>query len=97
MAIKVLSDENVGFDTDFIAGLQFALSQFQASGKPGVVTMSISGGIFTSLDDAVRNVGFSCSQYLLYKALTLTKKSQDCRKRIAHRYRSWCVARYRYT
>lgn len=36
-------------------GLNYAVQQIKASGRPGIISMSLSGGAFQAMDDAVRS------------------------------------------
>ena len=56
MAIKVLSDGGSGAVSDVISGINYAYSQFDASSKPSVATISLGGLPSTTLDSAVSAV-----------------------------------------
>ncbi|KAF8662099.1 hypothetical protein AX16_001209 [Volvariella volvacea WC 439] len=53
IAVKVLSDSGSGSWNDIISGLNWVLSQAQASGRPSIVSMSLGGGVNTAVDSAV--------------------------------------------
>ncbi|KAG8710724.1 serine protease, partial [Ceratobasidium sp. 395] len=53
-AVKVLGDNGAGNDSDVIAGVEYAMKQSQASGKPSIAIMSLGGSKTESVDSAVR-------------------------------------------
>ncbi|WAQ90374.1 hypothetical protein PtA15_12A363 [Puccinia triticina] len=54
-AIKVLADDGSGSTSDVIAGVQYALQQYKASGyPPSVVSLSLGGDKNSALDRAVQ-------------------------------------------
>ncbi|KIM35761.1 hypothetical protein M413DRAFT_32226 [Hebeloma cylindrosporum] len=56
IAVKVLSDAGSGAVSDIVSGLNFVLSSARASGRPSIVSMSLGGGVSTSLDNAVASL-----------------------------------------
>ncbi|KAG9118955.1 subtilisin-like serine protease [Ceratobasidium sp. 392] len=52
-AVKVLSDEGSGSNTDVIMGVEYALNATQASGKPSTATMSLGGMRNEALNSAM--------------------------------------------
>ncbi|KAG9120473.1 subtilisin-like serine protease [Ceratobasidium sp. 392] len=54
IAVKVLSDAGSGSNSDVIMGVQYALEQFQATGKPSIATLSLGGTKTESLNSAIR-------------------------------------------
>ena len=56
IAVKVLGDHGAGSSTDIISGLQFVHDSAEKSGNPSVASMSLGGGAFTPIDDAVTAV-----------------------------------------
>ena len=54
-SVRVLNCENYGPWSVVIDGVNYAVQQSKASGKPSVISMSLSGGSFQSMDDAIRN------------------------------------------
>jgi len=52
IAVKVLSDSGSGAWADVISGLNWVASAVAASGRPSIATMSLGGGIQTSVDSA---------------------------------------------
>ncbi|KAG0142485.1 hypothetical protein CROQUDRAFT_50262 [Cronartium quercuum f. sp. fusiforme G11] len=55
-AVKVLSDEGGGATSDVIAGIQYIIEQYQATGyPPTVASLSLGGGRNTALDRVVQN------------------------------------------
>ncbi|KAJ3536615.1 hypothetical protein NMY22_g5953 [Coprinellus aureogranulatus] len=55
-SIKVLQDNGSGSIADIISGLNRALTQSKASGRPSVVSLSLGGAPNSALDTAVRAV-----------------------------------------
>ncbi|KAG8706486.1 subtilisin-like serine protease, partial [Ceratobasidium sp. 395] len=53
-AVKVLNDDGAGNDSDVIAGVEYAMKQAQASGRPSIAVMSLGGSKTESVDSAVR-------------------------------------------
>lgn len=58
IAVKVLSDSGSGSNSDVIAGVNWAVSNAASSGRPTIATMSLGGGSYQPLDDAI-NSGIS--------------------------------------
>ncbi|KAJ3480011.1 hypothetical protein NLI96_g8664 [Meripilus lineatus] len=56
IAVKVLDDDGSGFVSDIISGLDFVMTSVQSSGRPSVASMSLGGGAFTPLDNAVESL-----------------------------------------
>lgn len=54
-SVRVLECTNSGPWSVVIDGLNYAVQQINASGRPSVVSMSLSGNSFNAMDDAVRN------------------------------------------
>ncbi|QRV73648.1 cuticle-degrading protease [Ceratobasidium sp. AG-Ba] len=54
-AVKVCSDAGQCASSDIIAGVNYAVTQGLASGKPTVATMSLGGGADSAIDSAVSN------------------------------------------
>lgn len=52
-----------------ISGLDFVMTSVQSSGRPSVASMSLGGGAFTPLDNAVESVRFP------YPSLNRTKEN----------------------
>ncbi|KAJ3538910.1 hypothetical protein NMY22_g4972 [Coprinellus aureogranulatus] len=76
-SIKVLQDNGSGSTADIISGLNRALTQSNASGRPSVVSLSLGGAPNSALDAAVRavrvpNLYAMTSEY----GLTTTKRTQ---------------------
>ncbi|KAG9124214.1 subtilisin-like serine protease [Ceratobasidium sp. 392] len=55
IAVKVCSDSGSCASSDIIAGVNYAVTQGLASGKPSVATMSLGGGADSAIDSAVSN------------------------------------------
>ncbi|KAF9031931.1 peptidase S8/S53 domain-containing protein [Panaeolus papilionaceus] len=55
-AVKVLSDAGSGTTTDIINGLNWVMNNVRATGRPGVVSMSLGGGVSTALDNALTSL-----------------------------------------
>ena len=53
IAVKVLSDAGSGSTSGIVAGINWVISQKNASGRPSVISMSLGGGADTSLDNGV--------------------------------------------
>ncbi|KAB5592548.1 Serine protease [Ceratobasidium theobromae] len=53
VAVKVCSDSGSCATSDIVSGVNYALAQFKANGKPSVATMSLGGSASTSIDNAV--------------------------------------------
>ncbi|KAH8796878.1 serine protease [Flagelloscypha sp. PMI_526] len=53
IAVKVLADDNFGAWSDIISGINWAVGQKQASGRPSIIQMSIYGGVNDAVDNAV--------------------------------------------
>ncbi|PLW51987.1 hypothetical protein PCANC_08413 [Puccinia coronata f. sp. avenae] len=54
-AVKVLADDGSGSTSDVIAGVQYAMQQYKASGnQPSVVSLSLGGDKNSALDRAVQ-------------------------------------------
>ncbi|KDQ08935.1 hypothetical protein BOTBODRAFT_117866, partial [Botryobasidium botryosum FD-172 SS1] len=58
IAVKVLSDSGSGSNSDVIAGVNWAVSNAASSGRPTIATLSLGGGAYQPLDDAI-NSGIS--------------------------------------
>ncbi|KAI9218696.1 peptidase S8/S53 domain-containing protein, partial [Blastocladiella britannica] len=54
VAVKVLGADGSGTDADVIAGINWAANAAKATGKPGVLSMSLGGGKSDTLDQAVK-------------------------------------------
>lgn len=62
VAVKILSDSGSGATSDIISGVNWVVSQYQASGRPSIGVMALGGGASAALDAAVSaavNVGVS--------------------------------------
>ncbi|KAJ7292967.1 serine protease [Mycena rebaudengoi] len=53
IAVKVLDDSGVGWNSDIIAGLSWVGTEVAASGRPSIVSMSLVGGASPAMDGAV--------------------------------------------
>ncbi|KAG9094416.1 subtilisin-like serine protease [Ceratobasidium sp. 370] len=53
VAVKVCSDSGSCATSDIVSGVNYALAQFKANGKPSVATMSLGGSASTTIDNAV--------------------------------------------
>ncbi|KAG8944826.1 subtilisin-like serine protease, partial [Tulasnella sp. 419] len=53
IAVKVLSDSGSGSTSGIIAGIDWVISQYKASGRPSVISMSLGGSKDTTLDNGV--------------------------------------------
>ncbi|TFK41179.1 serine protease [Crucibulum laeve] len=56
IAVKVLSDSGSGATSTIVSGLNWVLTQAEASGRPSVVSMSLGGSASTALDNAVTSL-----------------------------------------
>jgi len=56
IAVKVLSDGGSGAWSDIIAGMNYVIQQKAITGRPSVISMSIGGGGYQPVDDAVVSV-----------------------------------------
>ncbi|KAG8736838.1 subtilisin-like serine protease [Ceratobasidium sp. 414] len=55
IAVKVLGDDNRGWNSDQIAGINWAVKQALASRRPSVLSISIGSGADPAVDQAVTN------------------------------------------
>ncbi|KAG8954820.1 subtilisin-like serine protease [Tulasnella sp. 419] len=55
IAVKVLSDSGSGSTSGIVAGINWVINQYRASGRPSVISMSLGGGADTTLDNAVNS------------------------------------------
>ncbi|KAJ3524624.1 hypothetical protein NMY22_g10917 [Coprinellus aureogranulatus] len=53
-AVKVLSDGGGGWSSDVIMGMDFALMEARASGRPTIASLSLEGGVNTAVDESAR-------------------------------------------
>ncbi|KAF5387942.1 hypothetical protein D9615_000786 [Tricholomella constricta] len=53
IAVKVLSDGGSGSVSDIVSGLNFVANSAASSGRPSIVSMSLGGGVSSSMDNAV--------------------------------------------
>jgi len=73
IAVKVLSDGGSGSFSDIVSGLNFVINSAQASGRPSIVSMSLGGGISTTLDNAVA----SCTNAGIHVAVAAGNSNTD--------------------
>ena len=52
-SVRVLNCENFGPWSVVIDGINYAVQQIKASGRPSVISMSLAGGTFQAMDDAI--------------------------------------------
>ncbi len=53
IAVKVLSCSGSGSWAGVISGVQYVANQYQATKRPSVANMSLGGGLYAALNDAV--------------------------------------------
>lgn len=56
IAVKVLSDAGFGSWSDVISGIDWVAANVPTTGRPSVASMSIQGGAFDPVDEAVTNL-----------------------------------------
>jgi len=56
IAVKVLGDDGFGWWSDIISGIDWVATTVASTGRPSVASMSIQGGAYDPVDEAVTNL-----------------------------------------
>lgn len=77
IAVKVLGDNGSGAWSDIIAGIDYVVQQKPLTGHPTIISMSIQGGVYTPVDDAVATATAAGVHFIVASGNMATNVNND--------------------